>query len=325
MAPNVSLLKVSANASLLECERAAQEFVVATHTVFFKAQGLVMLAPLYKMVFGLLEGLLDNWHLLNLDSIEWQCKAEVRQACVNLWSLNKQAPWCAEFGKMVLHSELSLQKQEEVCATSSALPPTQEPSQQLAPCNKGKGKANATEDDEDKEGEATQRLRKELEDFMVPTKFDNKLLASLLPPPLEYYEGDIGLPQGAKILGGRKGDITLVSPATRVLVLEKNGTCDHCIADNLADQCWYLTGECPCWCCCHKSKGCLWNGIGVRMQKKHPSLAALILAKHVKLVQAAKAFLEWQGKLSPLLVLEGYKGKGKAKALLGDSEQMGTR
>ncbi|KAG6870996.1 hypothetical protein C0995_009123, partial [Termitomyces sp. Mi166 len=122
---------------------------------------------------------------------------------------------------MHLHSELSLQEQEEVCAIT--LPLTQEPSQQSVPCNKGKGKAKATEDDKDKEGEATQKLRKELEDFMVPTKFDNKLLVSLLLPPSEYYEGDIGLPQGAKILGGRKGDITLVSPAMRMLVLEKNG------------------------------------------------------------------------------------------------------
>ncbi|KAG6884680.1 hypothetical protein C0995_009985 [Termitomyces sp. Mi166 len=73
------------------------------------------------------------------------------------------------------------------------------------------------EDNKDKE-EATQKFRKELEDFVVPTKFDDKLLASLLPPLSEYYERDIGLLQGAKILGGRKGDITLVLPATRVLV-----------------------------------------------------------------------------------------------------------
>ncbi|KAG6882003.1 hypothetical protein C0995_016278, partial [Termitomyces sp. Mi166 len=94
--------------------------------------------------------------------------------------------------------------------------------------------------------------------------FDNKLLVSLLPPPSEYFEGDSGLPQGTKILGGQKGDITLVSPATRALVLEKNGTCDCCIADNMADHCWYPTGERPCWHCYCKSKGCLWNGIGVR-------------------------------------------------------------
>ncbi|KAG6871021.1 hypothetical protein C0995_009009 [Termitomyces sp. Mi166 len=41
-------------------------------------------------------------------------------------------------------------------------------------------------------------------------------------------------------------------------------TCDHCIADNMADHCWYPTGECPCWRCYRKSKGCLWNGVGVR-------------------------------------------------------------
>ncbi|KAG6870729.1 hypothetical protein C0995_011096, partial [Termitomyces sp. Mi166 len=177
-------------------------FIAAADAVFFKAQSLAMLAPLHETAFGLLEGLLDNWRLLNLDSVKWPCKAEVCQACVNLWSLNKQAPWSAEFRKTVLHSELLLQEQEEVHAIT--LPLTQEPSQWLAPCNKGKGKAKVMEDDEDEEGEATQKFRKKLEDFVVLTKFDNKLLASLLPPPSEYYEGDIGLLQGAKILGGRK-------------------------------------------------------------------------------------------------------------------------
>ncbi|KAG6893438.1 hypothetical protein C0995_000551, partial [Termitomyces sp. Mi166 len=128
-------------------------------------------------------------------------------------------------------------------------------------------------EDDDNDEEATQKLRKELEDFVVPTTFDDKLLASLLPPPSEYYEGDIGLPRGAKISGGQKGDITLVSPATRALMLEKNGT----------------------------MRSCLWNGIGVRTQKKCPPLAALVMAKH------------------------GYKGKGKAKALLEDSEQTDTK
>ncbi|KAG6860307.1 hypothetical protein C0995_012899 [Termitomyces sp. Mi166 len=49
------------------------------------------------------------------------------------------------------------------------------------------------------------------------------------------------------------------------------------------------------------------------------------MAKRVKLVQVAKAFLEWQGKLSQFFVLEEYKGKGKAKASLGDSEQTGAK
>ncbi|KAG6884857.1 hypothetical protein C0995_009846 [Termitomyces sp. Mi166 len=261
MAPKILLLNVSPDACFLEREHAAQKFIVATNTVFLKAQGLVMLAPLHKTAFGLLEGLLDNWCLLNLTTIEWLCKAEVHQACVNIWSLNKQAPWAAEFRKMV-----------------------------SAPQNKGKGKAKVTEDDDD-DKEATQKLRKELEDFVVPTTFDDKLLASLLLPPSEYFEGDSRLPQGAKILGGQKGNITLVSPATRVLVLEKNGT----------------------------------NGVGIRTQKKHPPLAALVVAKRVKLVQAVKAFFEQQGRLSQFFILEGYKGKGKAKALLEDSEPMGTK
>ncbi|KAG6884843.1 hypothetical protein C0995_009901 [Termitomyces sp. Mi166 len=49
------------------------------------------------------------------------------------------------------------------------------------------------------------------------------------------------------------------------------------------------------------------------------------MAKHVKLVQAVKAFLEWQGKLSQFFVLEGYKGKEKAKALVEDSESTGAK
>ncbi|KAG6886895.1 hypothetical protein C0995_003528 [Termitomyces sp. Mi166 len=57
------------------------------------------------------------------------------------------------------------------------------------------------EDDNDDE-EATQKLRKELEDFVVPTTFDDKLLVSLLLPPSKYFEGDSGLPRGAKISGG---------------------------------------------------------------------------------------------------------------------------
>ncbi|KAG6900593.1 hypothetical protein C0995_003467, partial [Termitomyces sp. Mi166 len=229
MAPKILLLNVTADSSLLECKCAAQEFIAAADAVFFKAQGLVMLAPIQETAFSLLEGLLDNWRLLNLTSIKWPCKAEVHQACVNLWSLNKQAPWSAEFGKMVVSwehaistieqiklmhfekmvielkptvpivvpktvmnlaptpvsatlliqhapsvpyianpSKLLFQEQEEVCAASSALSLTQEPSQQLVPHNKGKGKAKVTEDDKDEE-EATQKFRKELEDFVVPT------------------------------------------------------------------------------------------------------------------------------------------------------------
>ncbi|KAG6893193.1 hypothetical protein C0995_001303 [Termitomyces sp. Mi166 len=101
MAPKISLLTVSPDAGLLEHEYAAQKFIVAANAVFLKAQGLATLAPLHEMAFGLLEGLLDDWCQLNLMTIEWLCKAEVHQACVNIWSLNKQAPWAAEFGKTV--------------------------------------------------------------------------------------------------------------------------------------------------------------------------------------------------------------------------------
>ncbi|KAG6867323.1 hypothetical protein C0995_005156, partial [Termitomyces sp. Mi166 len=101
MAPKISLLNVSPDTCLLERKHAAQKFIVAANAVFLKAQGLATLAPLHETAFGLLEGLLDDWCLLNLMTIEWLCKAEVCQACVNIWSLNKQAPWAAEFRKMV--------------------------------------------------------------------------------------------------------------------------------------------------------------------------------------------------------------------------------
>ncbi|KAG6879974.1 hypothetical protein C0995_007129, partial [Termitomyces sp. Mi166 len=60
MAPKISLLHVSPDACLLERELAAQKFIIAADAVFLKAQGLVMLAPLHKTAFGLLEGLLDD-------------------------------------------------------------------------------------------------------------------------------------------------------------------------------------------------------------------------------------------------------------------------
>ncbi|KAG6880495.1 hypothetical protein C0995_006477, partial [Termitomyces sp. Mi166 len=101
MAPKISLLNVSPDACLLERELAAQKFIVAADAVLLKAQGLAMLAPLHEMAFGLLEGLLDNWRQLNLMTIEWLCNTEVCQACINIWSLNKQVPWAAEFRKTV--------------------------------------------------------------------------------------------------------------------------------------------------------------------------------------------------------------------------------
>ncbi|KAG6859834.1 hypothetical protein C0995_003197 [Termitomyces sp. Mi166 len=45
-------------------------------------------------------------------------------------------------------------------------------------------------------------------------------------------------------------------------------------------------------------------------------MEVLLLTKHIKLVQVAKAFLEPQ---------EGFKGKRKSKALIANSEQMGTK
>ncbi|KAG6887630.1 hypothetical protein C0995_013920 [Termitomyces sp. Mi166 len=217
MVTKISLLKISAAASLLEHKCAAQDFIVAADAVFTKAQGL-------------------DWqclcHFTKQHSMEWRHKAKVHQACINLWIFNKQAPWCAEFGKTVM--VIKLEPPAPVVAPKTVVDPAPTPASatlsiqhmssisyiadpssppmHAAPCNKGKGKAKVMEEDEDEEGEAAQKLKKELENFIVPTK----------------------------------------------------------------------------------SKGCLWNGVAIRMQKKHPPLKALIIAKHIKLVWAAKAFLEWQ-------------------------------
>ncbi|KAG6870932.1 hypothetical protein C0995_009600, partial [Termitomyces sp. Mi166 len=347
MAPKISLLNVSPDACLLECEHAAQKFIVAANAVFLKAQGLAMLAPLHEMAFGLLEGLLDDWCLLNLTTIEWLCKAEVHQACVNIWSLNKQVPWAAEFRKMVVSWEHAISTIEQIklmhfekmaIELKSSMPtvapqpivnpaptpvsttsliqrapsvpyianPSSPPMHLLSELSLqeqeefwhlfvttgtfflmvGKGKAKATEDDDDDE-EAAQKLRKELKDFVVPTTFDDKLLASLLPPPSEYFEGDSGLPQGTKILGGQKGDITLVSPAM-----------------SACPTTWLITA-------------------GTRLASI--LAGAVIASQKAACGMVAKAFLEWQGKPSQFFILEGYKGKGKAKALLEDSEPTGAK
>ncbi|KAG6881021.1 hypothetical protein C0995_003348, partial [Termitomyces sp. Mi166 len=114
MAPKISLLTVSPDACLLEREYAAQKFIVAADAVFLKAQGLTMLVPLHETAFGLLEGLLDDWHQLNLMTIEWLRKAEVCQACVNIWSLDKQVPWAAEFRKTVVLWEHAISTIEQI-------------------------------------------------------------------------------------------------------------------------------------------------------------------------------------------------------------------
>ncbi|KAG6887002.1 hypothetical protein C0995_002438 [Termitomyces sp. Mi166 len=212
MFAKISLLKVSAGASLLEHEHTAQDFVIAANDIFYKAQGLATLVPLHKTVFGLLEGLLDNWCVLGLDSMEWRQKAEVCQ----------------------LHSELSLQEQKEVCAMGSL-------SNRLLLAARVRQRQRQQKKMMTNEDEGTQTLREELKNFVVPTK------------------------------------------------------------------------------------GCLWNGVGIRIQKKYPPMEVLLLAKHVKLVWAAKAFLEHQGKLLQAFVLEGFKKKGKAKALIADLEQTGTK
>ncbi|KAG6884287.1 hypothetical protein C0995_010575, partial [Termitomyces sp. Mi166 len=190
MAPKILLLNVSPDACLLECELAAQKFIFAANAVFLKAQGLATLAPLHEMVFGLLEGLLDDWHLLNLTTIKWLHKAEVRQACINLWSLNKQAPWAAEFGKMVVSWEHAISTIEQIklmhfekmaIELKSTMPMVApKPVVNPAPTPVSATSLNLLPDGQRpitkvkaKQRQwkmiATQKFRKELEDFIVPT------------------------------------------------------------------------------------------------------------------------------------------------------------
>ncbi|KAG6883914.1 hypothetical protein C0995_011326 [Termitomyces sp. Mi166 len=137
MAPKILLLNVSPNACLLECKHAAQKFIVAANTVFLKAQGLAMLAPLHETVFGLLKGLLDDWRLLNLMTIEWLHKAEVCQACVNIWSLNKQVPWAAEFRKTVMSWEHAIASSSAPKLVAAAALSKPAPAKSVGPAVKG--------------------------------------------------------------------------------------------------------------------------------------------------------------------------------------------
>ncbi|KAG6885516.1 hypothetical protein C0995_009253 [Termitomyces sp. Mi166 len=303
MAPKISLLHVTADSSLLECERATQEFIAATDAVFFKAQGLAMLVPLHEMVFGLLEGLLDNWRLLNLDSVEWPCKAEVHQACINLWSLNKQAPWSTEFGKTVVSWKHAISTIEQIKLMHF------------------------------------EKMVIELE-LTVPIVVP-KTVVNLAPTPVSATSSIQHVPfhslytqsfqstnaSSFRVVASRaEGSSCHLAPHNKgkgkAKAMEDDKDKEEATQKFRKELKDFVVSTKRCY---HKSKGCLWNGVGVRMQKKRPPLAALIVAKHVKLVQAAKAFLKWQGKSSQFFVLEGYKEKGKAKALLKDSEQVGTK
>ncbi|KAG6871820.1 hypothetical protein C0995_016153 [Termitomyces sp. Mi166 len=63
----------------------------------------------------------------------------------------------------------------------------------------------------------------------------------------------------------------------------------------------------------------------MRIQKKHLPVEALLLVKHVKMVQVTKAFLEHQGKPLQSFVVEDYKGKRKSKALITNSEKVDAK
>ncbi|KAG6901398.1 hypothetical protein C0995_012462 [Termitomyces sp. Mi166 len=76
---------------------------------------------------------------------------------------------------------LLIQHTSSVPYVANPSSPPMHPSQWAPPCSKGKGKAKATKEDNDQEGEATQRLRKELENFVVLTKsFKKKKKAKAL-------------------------------------------------------------------------------------------------------------------------------------------------
>ncbi|KAG6873398.1 hypothetical protein C0995_016209 [Termitomyces sp. Mi166 len=188
MFTKISLLKVSAGASLLEHKLAVQDFVIAADNAFYKAQGLAMLVPLHKMMAIELK--------LTVPAMVPKASVAPAPTPISAALLIRHMPSISYVAEpsgppMHLYSELSLQEQEEVCAVKS------------------KEKAKVVEEDDDNEDEATQMLRKELENFVVPI------------------------------------------------------TCGQCVANNMAEECWYLT--------------------------------------------------------------EGFKGKGKSKALITKSEQTGAK
>ncbi|KAG6884933.1 hypothetical protein C0995_009733 [Termitomyces sp. Mi166 len=316
MAPKILLLNVSPDACLLECEHAAQKFIVAADAVFLKAQGLAMLAPLHEMAFGLLEGLLDDWHLLNLTTIEWLCKAEVHQACINIWSLNKQAPWVAEFGKTVVSWEHAISTIEQiklmhfekmVIELESSVPMVApQPIVNLAPIPVSTTLSIQRMPSVPYIADPSSLPMHLLSELSLQEQEEVHAISSALSLTQERSSQQLA-PQNkdkgkAKVTEEDDDD----EEATQKLRKELEDfvvptTCDCCIADNMADH------------CC------------VRTQKKRPPLAMLVMAKHIKLVQVVKAFLEWQGRLSQFFVLEGYKRKGKAKALLEDSEPTGAK
>ncbi|KAG6887235.1 hypothetical protein C0995_016733 [Termitomyces sp. Mi166 len=78
MFTKISLLKVSAGISVFEQELAAQNFVIAANNVFHKAQGLAMIAPLHETAFGLLKGLLNDWHMLGMECAPARGKAKAK-------------------------------------------------------------------------------------------------------------------------------------------------------------------------------------------------------------------------------------------------------
>ncbi|KAG6899774.1 hypothetical protein C0995_004948 [Termitomyces sp. Mi166 len=245
MAPKISLLHVTADSSLLEHKCATQEFISAANAVFFKAQGLAMLVPLHEMVFGLLEGLLDDWRLLNSNSVEWPCKAEVHQACVNLWSLNKQVPWLAEFGKTVVSWKHAISTIEQIKLMHF------------------------------------EKMVIELEPtvpIVVPK--------SVVNPAPTHVSATLSIQH---------------APFIPYIADPSSPPMHHLVVDTKT----FLMAK--------------------QRQWKSPPLSILVVAKHIKLVQVAKAFLKQQGKSSQFFVLEGYKKKRKAKALLGDSEQAGAK
>ncbi|KAG6857986.1 hypothetical protein C0995_003572, partial [Termitomyces sp. Mi166 len=78
-------------------------------------------------------------------------------------------PYIADPSSPPMHSCHYKSRKKFMPHNLGTLSSTQErSSRRSAPQNKGKGKAKATEDDDDDE-ETAQKLRKELEDFVVPT------------------------------------------------------------------------------------------------------------------------------------------------------------
>ncbi|KAG6871810.1 hypothetical protein C0995_016268 [Termitomyces sp. Mi166 len=162
MFTKISLLKVSAGASLLEHEHATQDFIIAADNVFYKAQELIMIAPLHKMIAVELEPTVPV-----VVPEASMAPAPTPVSAALFIKCAPSVPYVAELSSPPMHISTMLITQRQ-------------PFQWAPIHSKSKEKAKVTKEDNDNEDEATQTLQEELENFIVPTTVSFLLYFSVL-------------------------------------------------------------------------------------------------------------------------------------------------